>query len=71
MRATGLFLLIAAVLLGSFGYWGMYTKAGRIQYDEMAGMIPWFAQLMALFLFIVSVSLFAVIFFKSRKKNSP
>jgi heme/copper-type cytochrome/quinol oxidase subunit 2 len=70
MKTTALFLLVAALLTGSFGYWGMYTKAGRIQYDEMAGMIPWFAQLAAIFFFVVAASLLAVMFFRSRKKSA-
>jgi heme/copper-type cytochrome/quinol oxidase subunit 2 len=70
MRTTALVFLTAAVLTGAFGYWGTYTKAGRIQYDEMAGMIPWFALVVSILFFIVSVSLFAAIFFKSRKKSS-
>jgi len=70
MKTTALFFLIAALLAGSFGYWGTHTKAGRMQYDEMAGIIPEFAQLLAFLFFLVSLCLFAVILFKSRKKTS-
>ena len=70
MKTTALFFLIAALLAGSFGYWGTHTKAGRMQYDEMAGIIPEFAQLLAFLFLIASILLFAMIFFRSRKKTA-
>jgi hypothetical protein len=35
-----LLLLLLALLLGAFAYWGLYTRAGAARFDEMAGMIP-------------------------------
>ena len=57
-------------MLGSFGYWGLYTKAGRLQYDEMAGMIPEFA-LLASFIFLgVAVILAIVLIIKLWRQPS-
>ena len=33
-------LLIFGALAVAFGWWGVYTAAGRRQFDEMAGIIP-------------------------------
>ena len=36
-------LVALAVPLLAFGWWGMNTAAGQRAYDEMAGMIPFWA----------------------------
>ncbi len=45
-----LFFGLLTIVFGVFGYWGVFTEAGNRQYDEMAGIIPGFALLMACFL---------------------
>ena len=45
MRTTAALLLVAAVLCGAFACWGLFTTAGARRFDEMAGMIPFFAGL--------------------------
>ena len=42
-RIAGIVLGAAGAALAGFGWWGMNTAAGRRRYDEMAGMIPFFA----------------------------
>ena len=36
-------LLLVGVLAVGFGYWGLNTLQGRKNFDEMAGMIPFFS----------------------------
>ena len=48
MKITALTVTAAAVLALSFGAWGQYTQAGRMRFDEMAGILPllsWYAGL--------------------------
>ena len=40
MSFPALLLLLVACGLAGFGWWGVYTPAGRQRFDEMAGMIP-------------------------------
>lgn len=35
--------MVAGLAAAAFGWWGTYTVAGQHAYDEMAGMIPFFA----------------------------
>ena len=49
-------LLVAGLSAIAFGYWGLNTVQGRARFDEMAGMIPFFAGIagwMAIFLALV------------------
>jgi len=43
MRYLPPILLALAAICFAFYYWGLHTPAGRRAYDEMAGMIPFFA----------------------------
>lgn len=45
MKAAIFILLLLGVGAISFGTWGLNTVAGRAAFDEMAGMIPYFARL--------------------------
>ncbi len=47
MRTLGRILFAAAAALGLFAWWGIYTPAGNRAFDEMAGMIPFFAGIAA------------------------
>jgi hypothetical protein len=70
MKILFVILFIAASMLASFGYWGSYTKTGRLQYDEMAGMIPEFALMLSFLLFGIAAVLAIVLLFKYRSKSS-
>lgn len=48
---------IFGLALVLFGGWGRWTEAGRRKYDEMAGMIPFFAYYAGLVLLAVAVVL--------------
>lgn len=41
-KLTSLVLLIASGLT-SFGWWGVYTQAGMRAFEEMDGLIPFYA----------------------------
>lgn len=43
MRHLAIALALLAVGLLLFGWWGLCTTPGRRRFDEMAGMIPFFA----------------------------
>lgn len=43
MRYLAPLLAVAGAAALAFCYWGLHTPAGRLAYDEMAGMIPFFA----------------------------
>lgn len=47
--------LVLALLLGAFSYWGLFTGSGQRQFDEMDGLIPFYAGMLA----IVALLLFA------------
>lgn len=47
-----LFLALAAIL-GAFGYWGLFTEGGRHAFDEMDGMFPFFAGILAILFFMI------------------
>ena len=69
MRATGLSLLVMAVVLGVFAWWGLRTAAGRQRFDEMDGMYPFFAGIAAAAFILVSVALLLVDFIRARKRQ--
>jgi hypothetical protein len=48
-------LVAIGVALLVFGWWGIYTPAGRRAYDEMAGMIPFFAGVAGGLLLVVAL----------------
>ena len=56
MKTVSVILLVAGLSAIAFGYWGLNTVQGRARFDEMAGMIPFFAGIagwMAIFLALV------------------
>lgn len=57
MRTIAVVILVISVSLGVFGYWGINTAAGRRRFDEMAGMIPYFALIAAGVLLLIGVPL--------------
>ena len=68
MKIATVALAVAGAALGGFGWWGIYTAAGMRRYDEMDGLIPFFAGVAGLFLLAVAavVALFAM--GRSRRK---
>ncbi len=59
-------LIVAAAALAIFAYWGIYTAAGRQAYDEMAGMVPFFAGILS----AASIFCALVLLSLSRKRSS-
>jgi len=45
LQRVSLACLTIAVFLGTFCWWGLETAAGRRAFDEMAGLIPFWAGL--------------------------
>jgi hypothetical protein len=36
-------LALLSAMLGAFCWWGLFTETGSRQFDEMAGLIPFYA----------------------------
>lgn len=64
MTVTATILLILGLAGILFGAWGQYTDAGRARYDEMAGMIPYFAWWAGIILLSISIILWIAIAMK-------
>lgn len=47
MRAAVLLCLAVAAALTAFAFWGLETQAGRTAYDEMDGLYPLGAAMLA------------------------
>ena len=46
MRIAAILCLTSAILLAGFAWWGLASDRGRRMFDEMDGMIPYFAGLL-------------------------
>jgi hypothetical protein len=53
-------LLVAAIPLGVFAYWGLMTKAGQRRYDEMDAYYPGLAGLGGIILALIAVAMWGV-----------
>jgi hypothetical protein len=58
--------MLAAAVLGPFGYWGLNTVAGRARFDEMAGIIPLAAMAGAGLLAVVGAGLLLYSVFRTQ-----
>ena len=47
---------VVGLVLLIFGWWGQHTESGQKKFDEMAGMIPFFAFYLGIILALISVS---------------
>jgi cytosine/uracil/thiamine/allantoin permease len=47
LRIAARLCLAAALALAAFAWWGLETASGRHSFDEMAGMIPFGAGVLA------------------------
>lgn len=63
---AGIILLVAIGLM-IYGYWGAFTKAGSKVYDEMDAFLPFFLLIGGVILFITALVLFMLIRRKARK----
>jgi heme/copper-type cytochrome/quinol oxidase subunit 2 len=57
-------ILIVAIALMIYGYWGAFTPSGNKVYDEMDGYFPFFLLIGGVILFIV----FLILVFIRRRK---
>ncbi|MEO6305500.1 MAG: hypothetical protein ABIP51_20220 [Bacteroidia bacterium] len=67
MKVLAGIILVVAIGFGIFGYWGMCTHTGRQAYDEMAGMIPFFAAVASGLLFFIFLILLMILIYKKLK----
>ena len=57
MRVLVHLCLAIAAGLAAFAYWGMWTVAGRTAYDEMDGLYPLGASILAGLLVVIALAL--------------
>lgn len=50
-------LLILGAITTAFGWWGVYTAAGRRQFDEMAGILPLASLALGALLIVIGLAL--------------
>ena len=60
MKLFAIVLALASLAGLVFGWWGLETVAGRRQFDEMAGMIPFFTGIASLVLLVVAGILYYI-----------
>jgi heme/copper-type cytochrome/quinol oxidase subunit 2 len=60
MKLVALVLVVLAVPLGAFAYWGVATKAGQRRFDEMDGIYPTLAGLVAAILLVLGALVWGV-----------
>lgn len=63
--AIGLLVALGFGLV-AFGYWGLETAAGRRAFDEMAGMIPFGAQVLGALLLTAAGVISAACWWRGR-----
>lgn len=66
MKTMSIVLLLAGLSAIAFGYWGLNTVQGRARFDEMAGMIPFFAGIAGWIAVFLAVILKAVRLWRAR-----
>ncbi len=60
---------LVLLFLSAFGGWGLLTESGKMAYEEMAGLIPFYALLLAGGIFILLV-IFNLMWGMGSKKRS-
>lgn len=65
MKLILLGLTLSGLLCLGFSAWGLYTPAGRIRFDEMAGIIPYMSGLVGWVFIGAGVVLGAYMVFKA------
>lgn len=64
MKALSIIILIVAIALIGYGYWGAFTAGGNKVYDEMDGFYPFFMLIGGVVLLII----FLILLLIRRKK---
>ena len=67
LAKTTIGFALLAIGLAVFCWWGLFTSAGRRAFDEMAGMIPWFAGVLAAVAALVVAVLCGVLLWRARR----
>ena len=64
MKLASRIILILALALTGYGYWGAFTNNGNKVYDEMDAFYPFFIMIAGLILFVV----FLIMLFIMKRK---
>ena len=65
MKKASRIILVVAMVLIVYGYWGTFTKSGNKVYDEMDAMLPFFVLIFGVILLLV----FAILVFIMKGKS--
>ena len=64
MLLTAIILSVLGIAALCFGAWGRFTESGRSNYDEMAGMIPFFSYYAGIILLLVATVFWLIIAYR-------
>lgn len=67
MKISSRIILILALALTGYGYWGAFTTAGNKVYDEMDGFYPFFIMIAGVVLLVVFLIMIIVMKRKAKR----
>ncbi|HET7464925.1 MAG TPA: hypothetical protein VFJ82_27020 [Longimicrobium sp.] len=70
MRTAAAVLASLGIALAAFGWWGVFTGAGMRRYEEMDGLIPFFAGCAGLFLLAAAIVALAAWWRSARRSRA-
>ncbi|MEP7164284.1 MAG: hypothetical protein ABI741_06300 [Ferruginibacter sp.] len=70
MKIASRIILIVAIILIGYGYWGAFTRSGNKVYDEMDAYFPFFMLIGGLILFLSFLILVMIMRRKAKKIRS-
>lgn len=68
MKTASQIILLIAIALISYGYWGAFTEGGNKMYDEMDAYYPFFMLIFGGMLLITSIILSAIVRRKDKRQ---
>jgi hypothetical protein len=66
MKLAASILAVIGVLLGVFGWWGLFTRAGQRRFDEMDGLYPFIAGIVGIVVIVAAIVLFIIAAWRMR-----
>jgi uncharacterized BrkB/YihY/UPF0761 family membrane protein len=68
LKAAAICLVLAAIPMGVFAYWGLMTKAGQRRFDEMDAYYPALAGLGGVILLLIAAALWGLSWWLTRDR---
>lgn len=70
VKHAAIFAAAAAAMALAFGAWGRFSAAGRRQFDEMAGILPFMSWYAGLALALLAAICWILLVLRSRRRGS-